>query len=122
MSLPFEERTAVMREAWAYMGDLVARKRAARHGGMMVRTELTDRIEQEDKPLDDLVAMDAALNALRLIDPDLCVIVEWHYFVGLSIPEIAELRKISERTAKRHLAMARAFLHDFIKGELPSKA
>lgn len=99
--------------------DLVARKQSEKHGGVMVRTDLTERIEMDDKPLDELIAIDAALNDLRACDPDLSTIVEWHYFVGLSLAEISELRAVSERTVKRHLAMARAFLHDVMKNKAP---
>lgn len=96
--------------------DLAERKSARKHGGAMIRTELGEAIEQDDKPLDELVAIDAALNDLKACDPELSTVVEWHYFVGLSLTEIAEHRSVSERTVKRDLAMARAFLHDSING------
>jgi DNA-directed RNA polymerase specialized sigma24 family protein len=43
-------------------------------------------------------------------------VVEWHYFAGLSVGEIAQLRNVSERTVKRLLAMGRAFLHEALNG------
>jgi len=98
------------------LSDLAERKRAHKHGGALVRTELGEGIEQEDKPLDEMIAIDAAVNDLRACDPDLSTVVEWHYFVGLSLAEIAEHRGVSERTVKRDLAMARAFLKDAMKG------
>jgi len=97
--------------------DLAERKFSEKHGGAMVRMELTDRIEQENKPLDELIAVDAALGKLAECDPELSTVIEWHYFVGLSLTEIAELRSVSERTIKRDLAMARAFLHDAMQGQ-----
>jgi len=44
------------------------------------------------------------------------MLIEWHHFVGLSLTEIAEPRRVSERTVARDLAMAGAFLHDAMNG------
>ncbi len=96
--------------------DLSDRKRAEKHGGALVRTELSERIEQDDKPIDELLVIEAALDELRACDDELCTILEWHYFAGLSVAEIAELRQLSDRTAKRRLAMGRALLQDILKG------
>jgi len=98
--------------------DMAERKRAGKHGGAMQRTELSEDIEQQDKPLDELMAIDSALGDLRACDPELSTVVEWHYFVGLSLAEIAQHRSVSERTVKRDLAMARAFLHDSMQGAI----
>jgi len=92
--------------------DLLERKQAVKRGGAMVRVELTDRLEEADKPIDELVAIQAAMDKLRLCDPDLNRVAEWHYFAGLSVIEIAGLCEVSERTVKRNLAMARAFIRN----------
>ena len=90
--------------------DLVDRKKAVKRGGEHVREELTEQLEKDEKPIEDLLAIHEALNALKSCDEELGSIVEWHYFAGLSVGEIAELRRVSERTVKRHLAMGRAFI------------
>ena len=95
--------------------DASIRKATPRHSGGLVRTELTDRIEQPDKPLDELLALDAALAQLKAFDPELAELVEWHSFVGLPLNEIARVRGVSERTTKRHWSIARAFLGDAIR-------
>jgi len=82
-----------------------------------VRTELTDRIEQPDKPLDELLALDEALGKLRDCDADLAELVEWHSFAGLALNEIARVRGVNIRTVKRHWAIARAFLGDAMRGD-----
>lgn len=92
--------------------DLVDRKRTVKRGGDLVRTDLSDWIEEDNKPIDDLVALHLALSELQKIDPEVSAIVEWHYFAGLSVSEIAQIRGISERTVKRNLSVARALLHD----------
>ena len=97
--------------------DLAKRHATVRHGGDLVRTELTDRIEQPDKPLDELLALDEALGKLRECDADLAELVEWHSFAGLALNEIARVRGVNIRTVKRHWAIARAFLGDAMRGD-----
>jgi RNA polymerase sigma factor (TIGR02999 family) len=60
---------------------------------------------------DELVALDQALGKLERVDPELARLVEWRFFAGLSVEEVAELLAVSERTVKRHFRMARAFLY-----------
>ncbi|MBI2397777.1 MAG: RNA polymerase subunit sigma [Xanthomonadales bacterium] len=85
------------------------------------------RIAQADKRGDDLQRVtlegaDAAFDAAALLDidraldeieqiaPPLRELVELRYFTGLSMPEIAELRGVSLRTAMRDWERARALL------------
>ncbi|HVQ54984.1 MAG TPA: ECF-type sigma factor [Thermoanaerobaculia bacterium] len=58
----------------------------------------------------EIVALDEALLKLGEVDGDLAQIVEWRFFAGLSVEEIAEMSGRSERTIKRHWQAARAFL------------
>ena len=97
--------------------DLAERHATQRRGGDLIRTELTERIEQPDKPLDELLALDAALGQLRACDVQLAELVEWHSFVGLPLSEIARVRGVNPRTVKRHWQIARAFLGDAVRGE-----
>ncbi len=99
--------------------DLARQKATERHGAGLVRTELTERIELADKPVDELLALDAALNSLRSCDAELAELVEWHSFAGLPLVEIARVRGVNERTVKRHWALARAFLGDAMCGREP---
>ena len=95
----------------------VARKHATdKHGGGFARTELTESIEDAERSIDELVAVDAALAKLRDVDADLAQLVEWHFFAGLSFVEIARVREVTERTVRRHWDLARAFLGDAIRG------
>jgi RNA polymerase sigma factor (TIGR02999 family) len=88
----------------------------AKHGGGQLRAELTERIADEARPLDELIQIDAALCQLEKADPELAEIVEWHFFAGLSFVEIAAARGVTERTVRRHWEMARAFLLDSLPG------
>lgn len=65
---------------------------------------MADRIE--------LDALDKALIRLKIIDPDKAEIVELRYFGGLSLEEIATVKKTSTSTVKRNWRVARAWLLD----------
>jgi RNA polymerase sigma factor (TIGR02999 family) len=60
----------------------------------------------------EIVALDEALGKLGEVDGDLAQLVEWRFFAGLSLEEIAEMSGRSERTLKRHWQAARAFLFE----------
>ncbi len=101
--------------------DIGRQSAAVKHGSGQVRAELTERIPEEARPLDELIEIDAALRQLEAADPELAEIVEWHFFAGLSFVEIAAARCVTERTVRRHWDMARAFLLDAMPG-LPDLA
>jgi len=62
-------------------------------------------------PIEDLLALDQALERLADVDAELGQLVEWRYFAGLTLDEIAPLAGLSERTLKRQWRTARAFLY-----------
>ena len=59
----------------------------------------------------ELLALDEALDKLGIVDEELARLVEWRFFAGLSVEEIAEISGRSVRTVKRHWQTARAFLY-----------
>ncbi len=59
----------------------------------------------------DLVEMDRLLDDLATIDKRSAEIVEMRYFAGLTVPEVAMVTGLSERTVKRSWQFARAWLH-----------
>jgi RNA polymerase sigma factor (TIGR02999 family) len=59
----------------------------------------------------ELLALDEALDKLGSVDEELARLVEWRFFAGLSVEEIAEISGRSVRTVKRHWQTARAFLY-----------
>ena len=60
----------------------------------------------------EIVALGEALGKLGESDGELAQLVEWRFFAGLSLEEIAEMSGRSERTLKRHWQAARAFLYE----------
>ena len=66
-------------------------------------------------PDDQLLALNDALDRFAALEPQQAELVELRYFVGLKIEEAAEILGISEATAKRWWAYARAWLFEQIR-------
>jgi RNA polymerase sigma factor (TIGR02999 family) len=88
-----------------------ARRKARRkHGGGRQRQELPSDLVSEDKPEDDILAIDAALAKLAQRDPLKARLVELRFFAGLTGEQAALALGISPSTADRHWVFARAWL------------
>jgi len=59
---------------------------------------------------EELLALDEALGRLESAAPDLARLVEWRFFAGLSVEDIARTLEVSDRTVRRQWRAARAFL------------
>lgn len=91
--------------------DIARRKQAARHGGALQRTELDELQVMAGAPDEELLVVHEALAALAAHDLRKAELVKLRYFAGLSLEEAAAVMGISERTAKRDWAYARAWLY-----------
>ncbi|HSE12568.1 MAG TPA: ECF-type sigma factor [Rudaea sp.] len=81
-----------------------------KRGNAVAITTLHDAAGAATPDMVDLVALDAALNELAVIDPRAGQLVEWRVFGGLDIAEIARMQDLTERTVFRDWRRARAFL------------
>ena len=97
--------------------DSARRKRRAKHGGGQHRVDLDDAGDAIAPPVEDLLALDEALEKLVTEDPVSADLVKLRYFAGLSIDEAAEALGMSPRTADRRWAYARAWLRQEMLGE-----
>ncbi|HEX4119678.1 MAG TPA: ECF-type sigma factor [Verrucomicrobiae bacterium] len=97
--------------------DRARRKRAVRHGGQQQRVDILDVDPASPSADDQLLAIHDALDKLAAQDPAKADIVKLRYFVGMTIAEAAEVLGISEPTAKRHWAYARAWLYQEIESQ-----
>jgi RNA polymerase sigma factor (TIGR02999 family) len=84
------------------------RKGRRKHGGGLERVELAE--VPAPAPDDELLALDAALEALALQYPEHARLVTLRYFTGLTLPEAARALSISDATADRRWAFAKAWL------------
>ena len=69
-------------------------------------------------PSEELLAVDEALAALAREDPEAAEVVQMRYFVGMTVPEIADALGLSPRTVARHWAFARAWLKSTLRDSL----
>ena len=132
--------TALVHEAWMRLGDgaryenrahffgaaaeamrriLIerARQRAAlKRGGDHERLDIDEvEIAAPTTNDDQLLAVHEALDRLAAEDPQKAELVKLRFFAGLTLAEAGALLGLSERTAKRHWAYARAWLADAIE-------
>ena len=61
--------------------------------------------------VDEILALDGALDRLAALHPDAARVVELRYFAGLSLDETADALGVSEKTVRRRWIVARAWLH-----------
>ncbi len=94
------------------------RKKALRHGGGQVRLDVQEVEIAAPARDDDLLAIDEALEKFSKIEPAKAELVKLRFFAGLSIEEAAGVLRISEATAKRWWAYARAWLFSEVRARL----
>jgi RNA polymerase sigma factor (TIGR02999 family) len=112
--LPLEGRKHFFFAAARAMRDILverARSKAGpKRGGGRRRIELTDALAINEPPSAEVLALHEALEELGAADALKARIVELRYFVGMSMPEIAEVLGLSERTVHRHWRFIKAWL------------
>ena len=97
--------------------DYVRRRGAQKRGGDLTFTTLADQEAKPDAGAETLERLDAALVELGAVDPALAELVDLKFFCGFSVPEIAAMRAMSERSVHRDWAKARALLRHMIVDE-----
>jgi RNA polymerase sigma factor (TIGR02999 family) len=86
------------------------RKKRLKHGGGRLRLDLEAVGCLAKEPSEDIEALDEALTKLAAEDPAKAELVKLRFFAGLTMPEIAQVLKISLATAERHWTYARTWL------------
>jgi RNA polymerase sigma factor (TIGR02999 family) len=85
------------------------------HTDVQCRARMSARLgsdaELVDAPLDELIALNDALERLGRISERLKEIVEYRYFAGMSEMDIARVLGVSTRTVQRDWLKARLWLH-----------
>jgi len=90
------------------------RKHTQRRGSGAAHLDVDELEIASPTPNDQLLALNAALDRFVTLEPEQAELVKLRYFVGLKIEEAADVLGISEATAKRWWAYARAWLFDEI--------
>ncbi len=96
--------------------DQARRKASSKRGAGQSPDEWHESAVASPTPTGEMLAVHEALDALAAEDATAAEVVKLRYFVGLTIPEIADVLGISPRSADRHWLFARAWLKGAIRG------
>ena len=97
--------------------DKARRKSSLKRGANQELEELHESRIELRAPSDEVLAVHDALDALAAEDQVAAEVVKLRYFVGMTIPEIADALELAPRTADRYWAFARAWLKRAIEDE-----
>jgi RNA polymerase sigma factor (TIGR02999 family) len=112
----FESRAHFLAVAATVMRRVIVdwgrRRRAQRRGsGVPVTSSALSRVVADSNlNVDELLAIDAALDKLEAVNQRLASVVEFRFFAGLEEEEIAQALEVNVRTVRRDWRKARAFL------------
>lgn len=97
--------------------DEARRRGSLKRGGDLKRVDLDATALAIEEQSEELLALDAALSHLAKLDERLVRVVELRFFVGFSMPEIAQALEVSERTVERDWRAAKAVLYSSLVGK-----
>ena len=90
--------------------DHLRRRHTRKRGGDYRRVPLDDLLAYYEKSQIDLLAFDEVLSHLESIDLRKFQVVQLRFFLGMTMPEIAEELGVAQRTVETDWQTARAFL------------
>ena len=96
--------------------DHARRRNAEKRGGGQLAVELDEARHGAADQTVELLALERALERLESFDARLARVVEWRFFGGLSLEQIAATLGLTDRTVKRDWRKARAFLFEQLAG------
>lgn len=102
--------------------DFARREHAAKRGGGQQMTTLSVRHGAYEIRLDEMIALDEALDRLDAVDERLLRIVEYVFFAGMTHEQVAKLLGISTRTVEREWKKAKLFLYTTLHGDSEAAA
>jgi len=90
--------------------DAARAKRNQKRGGGGQKVSLDEALPVAEASIEDLVAIDAALDALEAVDARKCKVVEMRFFGGLTVEETADALHVSVGTIMRDWRLAKTWL------------
>jgi RNA polymerase sigma factor (TIGR02999 family) len=96
------------------------RKQSEKRGGDRHRVELDEHssiVAPCGTPVEDLLALDDALQQLEAEEPLKAKLVKLRYFAGVSLEDAARMIGVSPATAKRYWVYARSWLYGKLHGD-----
>lgn len=98
--------------------DFLRAESAEKRGGDQVQVTLSQADSIAATGRDNWFLLDQALEQLKTIDYALYELVELRYFAGLTVADIAALRKVATRTVDRDWVKAKAVLEQMVERAL----
>jgi RNA polymerase sigma factor (TIGR02999 family) len=92
---------------------------AQKREGSQRRVPMSEDLSWIDMRGQEMLDLDRALDELEKVDADKVRLVELRYLMGCTVPEICELRGVSDATVERHLRFARTWLYDKLHPTTP---
>ena len=89
-------------------------KQTQKRGAEWQKTSNVEELRQDEKNIDELIAIDRALTELETFDPELGRLVELRFFAGMTEVEVAELLGMSDRSVRRNWQKAKVLLANAI--------
>lgn len=98
--------------------DYARRRRAQKRGRQLEITLTEEQTPSSDveRRAAELERLGDAIEELAALEPALAELVDLHFFCGYTMGEIAELRRVSERTVQRDFRKARLLLQHALLG------
>ena len=120
----FPDRARFMGYAAKVMRGVIIDHARSRHaqkrGGQFELTSFPGEMAESVPDGRELTRIGDALDELAVAEPALAQIVDLRFFCGFSFEEIAAMRGVSVRTAKRMWEKARIYLHRRLRSDLPA--
>ena len=92
--------------------DYARRHSAGKRGGKdALKVEIDAEVLGVSPKIENVIAIDEALQRLAQIDPRQSRLIELRFFAGLNVEEAAEVMSVSPATIKREWRSAKAWLH-----------
>ena len=95
--------------------DFLRAESAEKRGGDQVQVTLSQADSIAATGRDNWFLLDQALEQLKTIDYALYELIELRYFAGLTVADIAALRKVATRTVDRDWVKAKALLEEMVE-------
>ncbi len=96
--------------------DHARRRRASKRGGDAKTLPLTNTLAATPGETINIVSLDNLLTELAALNERHARVVEYRFFAGMSVPEVAEVLGVAPRTVDNDWAMARAWLRVRLSG------
>lgn len=97
--------------------DKARRKSALKRGEGVELEELNESRIELRAPAEEILSVNDALDELATKEPVSAEVVKLKYFVGMTLPDIAEALGVSLSTVERHWSFARAWLKTAIRDQ-----